>query len=245
MMTLTGNNALLKIQQLTVNHGHVQAVKQLDLEVREGEIVALIGANGAGKTSVLRCISGIVRAGSGRILFAGTDITRLEPHLIVKAGISHVPEGRGIFADLTVMENLSIGAYIRRGSKEIKADMAEVFQLFPRLAERKKQLAGTMSGGEQQMLSIARALMARPRLLLLDEPSMGLAPLLVREIFRAIRRINRNGVSVLLVEQNTKMALALADRGYVMETGNIVLEGSSDQLKDHHMIKSVYLGLAE
>ncbi len=232
-MTASTNDPLLEIRQLSVSYGPVPAVKRLDLTVREGEIVALIGANGAGKTSTLRCISGIVKPKGGQIRYAGREIAGLEPHRIVQAGIAHVPEGRGIFSELTVLENLEMGAYTRRDRAGIRADCEEMFRLFPRLAERKRQLAGTMSGGEQQMLAIARALMARPRLLLLDEPSMGLAPLLVQEIYRAIRQINQSGVSVLLVEQNTRMALTLADRGYVMDNGEVVLEGPASALADH------------
>lgn len=232
-MTASTNDPLLEIRQLSVSYGPVPAVKRLDLTVREGEIVALIGANGAGKTSTLRCISGIVKPKGGHIRYAGREIAGLEPHRIVQAGIAHVPEGRGIFSELTVLENLEMGAYTRRDRAGIRADREEMFRLFPRLAERKRQLAGTMSGGEQQMLAIARALMARPRLLLLDEPSMGLAPLLVQEIYRAIRQINQSGVSVLLVEQNTRMALTLADRGYVMDNGEVVLEGPASRLADH------------
>ena len=232
-MIANTNDPLLEIRQLSVSYGPVPAVKRLDLTVREGEIVALIGANGAGKTSTLRCISGIVKPKAGQIRYAGREIAGLEPHRIVQAGIAHVPEGRGIFSELTVLENLEMGAYTRRDRAGIRADREEMFRLFPRLAERKRQLAGTMSGGEQQMLAIARALMARPRLLLLDEPSMGLAPLLVQEIYRAIRQINQSGVSVLLVEQNTRMALTLADRGYVMDNGEVVLEGPASRLADH------------
>ncbi len=223
---------ILKIEGLSIVYDHIPAVKQLDLTVKKGEIVALIGANGAGKTSTLRCISGIVKAKSGRIVYEGQEITNMEPHRIVKLGISHVPEGRGMFADLTVLDNLRIGAYLRKDRAEIRKDQEKMFRLFPRLEERKSQLAGTLSGGEQQMLAIARALMARPKLLLLDEPSMGLAPMLVQEIFKAIREINESGVSVLVVEQNTRMALALANRGYVLESGEVILQGNSSELKE-------------
>lgn len=229
---MTESGTILQLESLSVQYDHIPAVKQLDLTVQQGEIVALIGANGAGKTSTLRCISGLVRAKNGRIMYEGQEITEMEPHRIVKLGISHVPEGRGIFADLTVSDNLRIGAYLRKDRAEIRKDQAKMFELFPRLEERRNQLAGTMSGGEQQMLSIARALMARPKLLLLDEPSMGLAPMLVQEIFRAIKEINEGGVSVLLVEQNTRMALALANRGYVLESGEVILEGESSKLKE-------------
>lgn len=229
---MSDNGFILQIEDLSVQYDHIPAVKQLDLSIQQGEIVALIGANGAGKTSTLRCISGLVKAKSGRIVYEGQEITEMEPHQIVKLGISHVPEGRGVFADLSVMDNLRIGAYLRKDRAEVRKDMEKMFKLFPRLEERKSQLAGTMSGGEQQMLAIARALMARPKLLLLDEPSMGLAPLLVQEIFRAIKEINESGVSVLLVEQNTRMALALANRGYVLETGEVILAGDSSMLKE-------------
>jgi len=240
---LTENRVLLEINDLCVKYGAIPAVKQVNLRLYQGEIVALIGTNGSGKTTVLRTISGIVRASQGNIRFEGSEITKLEPHRIVQRGISHVPEGRGVFADLTVLENLKMGAYIRKDKAAIRQDIEQMFSLFPRLAERKNQLAGTMSGGEQQMLAIARALMARPKLLLLDEPSMGLAPLIVKEIFRAIRSVNREGVSVLLVEQNTKMALAAANRGYVMETGSIVVQGDAEELKNNAVVKTVYLGM--
>ncbi|GIQ62003.1 ABC transporter ATP-binding protein [Paenibacillus cisolokensis] len=233
---------ILEIDGLQVSYGAVQAVKQLNLDIGAGEIVALIGTNGSGKTTTLRSISGLVANTRGRIRFAGADITKLAPHRIVGLGISQVPEGRGIFPDLTVLENLRLGAYVRRDKAEIEADIRRMYRLFPRLEERKKQAAGTMSGGEQQMLAIARALMARPKLLLLDEPSMGLAPLVVKEIYAAIRQINQDGVSVLLVEQNAKMALGAAHRGYVMETGRIVVQGTAAELKSNDVVKSVYLG---
>jgi branched-chain amino acid transport system ATP-binding protein len=234
---------ILEIEDLCVNYGVIQAVKDIRLYVFRGEIVALIGTNGSGKTSTLRSISGLNSGVRGRIRFEGADITKLEPHKIVAKGISQVPEGRGVFPDLSVLENLKLGAYIRKDKAGVEADLKRMFELFPRLSERKRQLAGTMSGGEQQMLAIARALMARPKLLLLDEPSMGLAPLIVKEIYAAIRQINREGVSVLLVEQNAKMALGAAHRGYVMETGTIVVEGEAAQLKDNDVVKSVYLGI--
>lgn len=234
---------VLEIHDLSVNYGVIPAVKSLKLQVRRGEIVALIGTNGSGKTSTLRSISGLNKHVQGRIVFEGNEITQLPPHRIVELGISQVPEGRGVFPDLTVLENIKLGAYVRKDKDGIAADIQTMFGLFPRLAERKKQLAGTMSGGEQQMLAIARALMARPKLLLLDEPSMGLAPLIVKEIFTAIREINKEGVSVLLVEQNANMALAAAHRGYVMETGSIVAEGKAEELKSNDIVKSVYLGI--
>lgn len=235
--------AILEIDDLCVNYGVIQAVKHISMCVRQGEIVALIGTNGSGKTSTLRSISGLNSGILGRILFEGTDIAKMAPHRIVDRGISQVPEGRGVFSDLTVLDNLKLGAYVRKDKAEIESDLQRMFRLFPRLSERRKQLAGTMSGGEQQMLAMARALMARPKLLLLDEPSMGLAPLIVKEIYAAIRQVNHEGVSVLLVEQNAKMALGVAHRGYVMETGSIVVEGEAAQLKDNDVVKSVYLGI--
>lgn len=237
------NQSILEIKNLSVNYGVISAVKQMNLHIQPGEIVALIGTNGSGKTSALRSISGLNKDLQGQVWFEGKEITKLEAHQIVARGISQVPEGRGVFPDLTVLENLKIGAYVRKDKAGIAADIQSMFELFPRLEERKKQLAGTMSGGEQQMLAIARALMARPKLLLLDEPSMGLAPLIVKEIFAAIRQVNEDGVSVLLVEQNATMALATAHRGYVMETGSIVVEGEAAELKNNDVVKSVYLGI--
>lgn len=230
---------ILEIEDLSV----ISAVKQMQFQIRRGEIVALIGTNGSGKTSALRSISGLNKNIQGQIRFEGKEIAKLEAHQIVERGISQVPEGRGVFPDLTVLENLKLGAYVRKDKAGIAADIQSMFELFPRLKERRKQLAGTMSGGEQQMLAIARALMARPKLLLLDEPSMGLAPLIVREIFTAIRKVNEEGVSILLVEQNAKMALATAHRGYVMETGSIVVEGEAAELRNNDVVKSVYLGI--
>lgn len=241
---MSNREVILEIEQLSVSYGAIQAVKGISLHVKQGEIVALIGTNGSGKTSTLQSISGLHKHNQGIVRFEGKEITRLEPHRIVAAGISQVPEGRGVLADLTVMENLSLGAYVRKDKKNIALDLNSMFELFPRLAERKKQLAGTMSGGEQQMLAIARALMARPKLLLLDEPSMGLAPIIVKEIFQAIKKINRDGVSILLVEQNANMALSAADRGYVMETGTIVVEDIAENLRNNDIVKSVYLGIS-
>ncbi|WP_222861024.1 ABC transporter ATP-binding protein [Paenibacillus ihumii] len=234
---------MLEIKDLSVNYGVIAAVKQMNLHIQPGEIVALIGTNGSGKTSALRSISGLNKSIQGQIRFEGQEITKLEPHQIVERGISQVPEGRGVFPDLSVLENLKLGAYVRKDKPGVAADIQSMFELFPRLEERRKQLAGTMSGGEQQMLAIARALMARPKLLLLDEPSMGLAPLIVKEIFAAIRKVNEEGVSVLLVEQNATMALAAAHRGYVMETGSIVVEGEAAELRNNDVVKSVYLGI--
>lgn len=239
----SGSQAILEIQDLGVNYGVIAAVKQMNLHIQRGEIVALIGTNGSGKTSALRSISGLNKSIQGQIRFEGQEIMKLDPHKIVERGISQVPEGRGVFPDLTVLENLKLGAYVRNDKAGVAADIQGMFELFPRLEERKKQLAGTMSGGEQQMLAIARALMARPKLLLLDEPSMGLAPLIVKEIFAAIRKVNEEGVSILLVEQNATMALATAHRGYVMETGSIVVEGDAAELRNNDVVKSVYLGI--
>lgn len=239
----SGGQAILEIKDLSVNYGVIAAVKQMNLHIQPGEIVALIGTNGSGKTSALRSISGLNKSIQGQIRFEGQEITKLEPHQIVERGISQVPEVRGVFPDLSVLENLKLGAYVRKDKPGVAADIQSMFELFPRLEERRKQLAGTMSGGEQQMLAIARALMARPKLLLLDEPSMGLAPLIVKEIFAAIRKVNEEGVSVLLVEQNATMALAAAHRGYVMETGSIVVEGEAAELRNNDVVKSVYLGI--
>ena len=235
--------ALLHIENLRTYYGHVQALKGIDLEVEEGEIVTLIGANGAGKTTTLRIISGLIRPREGQITFDGEDITRLAAHRIVEEGISHAPEGRQIFSTLTVTENLNMGAYSLGGDIEaIEENRHRVFDLFPRLEERKDQLGGTLSGGEQQMLTIGRALMARPRLMMLDEPSLGLAPMLVRAIFDTIRQINARGVTVLLVEQNARAALKAADRGYVLETGRVVLSGQAGELLQDERVRKAYLG---
>jgi branched-chain amino acid transport system ATP-binding protein len=234
---------MLKIEGLSISYGVIPAVNNLNIEVKQGEVVSLIGTNGAGKTTTLRGISGIVKAKEGKILFQGTDLTKIEPHKIVEMGISHVPEGRGVFQDLTVLENLKMGAFIRKDKDGIKKDMEEIFHLFPRLEERKSQLAGTLSGGEQQMLAIGRALMARPKLLLLDEPSMGLAPIIVKEIFHIIKKINKEGTTVLLVEQNANLAFSVSHRGYVLETGEIVAQGTVEELQNNDMIRKIYLGI--
>jgi len=233
---------LLEVEGLDVYYGAVHALKGLSLRADSGEIVTLIGANGAGKTTLLRTISGLVRSRAGRVRFEGQDITRLPPHAIVGLGISQTPEGRLIFANLSVGDNLELGAYRRRDRAGIQADRKRVFVLFPRLEERRRQNAGTLSGGEQQMLAIGRSLMSKPRLLLLDEPSLGLAPLLVREIFKTIQEINRAGVTVLLVEQNAHMALSVAGRGYVLETGRVRLEDRADRLLQNDEVKRAYLG---
>jgi branched-chain amino acid transport system ATP-binding protein len=235
--------ALLKIENLHTYYGHVHALKGIQLEVEEGEIVTLIGANGAGKTTTLRTISGLIRPREGQIEFDGQVINSIPAHRIVELGISHAPEGRQIFSTLTVTENLNMGAYSLGGDrKAIEENRRRVFSLFPRLEERKRQLGGTLSGGEQQMLTIGRALMARPRLLLLDEPSLGLAPLLVKTIFETIREINARGVTVLLVEQNARAALKTAHRGYVLETGREVLTGSAQELLRDERVRKAYLG---
>lgn len=232
---------MLKIKNLNVYYGAIHALKSINIEIREGEIVTLIGSNGAGKTSTLKAISGIIPCKSGTIEFEGKDITNAQPHKLVYAGIGHVPEGRRIFSELTVMENLELGAYTRK-DKEVKSDFEKVFEKFPRLKERRKQDAGTLSGGEQQMLAIGRALMSRPKLLLLDEPSMGLAPIVVRQIFSTIKEINKSGTTILLVEQNANMALSIADRAYVIETGQIVNSGAAEDIKQNEDVKKAYLG---
>ena len=232
---------MLKIDNINLYYGGIHALKDLSLDVKKGEIVTLIGANGAGKTSTLRAISGLEPIKSGTISYKASPINKVPAHKIVSLGLSHVPEGRKIFANLTVLENLELGAYLRK-DKEIQKDMEMVFSKFPRLKEREKQQAGTLSGGEQQMLAIGRALMNRPEMLILDEPSMGLAPLVVKDIFDTIVEINKSGTTILLVEQNANMALSIADRAYVLETGNIVLSGDAKELLEDDSIKSAYLG---
>ena len=233
---------MLKINDINVFYGAIHAIKGASLEVNEGEIVTLIGANGAGKSTILRTISGLLKPKGGSIQFEGRDIAGLPAHEIVKGGISQVPEGRRIFAEMTVLENLELGAFTRKDKDGIKEDMEMVFTRFPRLKERISQLAGTLSGGEQQMLAMGRALMSRPRLLLLDEPSMGLAPLLIREIFAIIQDINKAGTTVLLVEQNANMALSIAHRAYVLETGRITLSGDARELAASEDVRKAYLG---
>jgi branched-chain amino acid transport system ATP-binding protein len=232
----------LRVEGLDVYYGAVHALKGVSVHAEAGEIVTLIGANGAGKTTLLRTISGLVPARSGRVRFEGRDITRMPAHEIVGLGLSQAPEGRMVFANLSVEDNLELGAYRRRDRAGIRADRDAVYQLFPRLLERRRQLSGTLSGGEQQMLAIARALMSRPRLLLLDEPSLGIAPILVRDIFRNIVEINRRGVTVVLVEQNAHMALSVAGRGYVLETGRVVLEDTAARLATNDEVRAAYLG---
>jgi branched-chain amino acid transport system ATP-binding protein len=234
---------ILEVNDLNVYYGAIHAIKNISFEIKKGEIVTLIGANGAGKTSTLHAVSGLLPLKSGEVSLNGVNITGLEAHKLVTKGMAHVPEGRRIFTELTVLENLEMGAYTRNDKDGIKEDLEKMFVLFPRLAERKKQLAGTMSGGEQQMLAIARALMSKPTILLMDEPSMGLAPLLVQEIFKIIERINKEeGVTILLVEQNAHMALSVANRAYVLETGEIIKEGAGKDLLDDPDIKKAYLG---
>lgn len=233
---------MLKVKGIDVYYGAIQALKKVSLEVEAGSIVSLIGANGAGKTSTLKTISGLLRPKSGSIEFDQQDISRQSPEKIVQIGICQVPEGRRVFPNMSVLENLEMGAYLRNNKKEIEWDMENVFSRFPRLRERRKQFAGTLSGGEQQMLAIGRALMARPRLLLMDEPSMGLAPLLVKEIFEIIKDINEKGTTILLIEQNARMALSIANKAYVIETGEIVLEGSARELLNSDKVKKAYMG---
>lgn len=233
---------MLEIKEIDVYYGAIHALKKLSLEVEQGSIVTLIGANGAGKTTTLKTISGILRPNSGSVLFKGQDITKVAPEKIVSLGISQVPEGRRVFQTMSVMENLEMGAYLRNDKKEIEKDKEIVFARFPRLKERRKQEAGTLSGGEQQMLAIGRALMAKPELMLMDEPSMGLAPLLVKEIFEIIKEINSRGTTILLVEQNANMALSIANKAYVIETGEIVLQGSAEELMKSEDVKKAYLG---
>ena len=233
--------AMLKVTDLTVNYGMIQAVKGISFEVKEGEIVALIGANGAGKTTTLQTVTGMIPSRTGTIEFAGTDITKVPAHRIVSIGLAHVPEGRRVFAQLTVLENLKMGAYTRKDKDGIEETLKEIYKRFPRLEERKSQLAGTLSGGEQQMLAMGRALMSRPKMIVMDEPSMGLSPLYVAEIFKIIQDINASGTTVLLVEQNAKKALSIADQAYVLETGNIVLSGKASDLMNDDSVKKAYL----
>ncbi|MDL2307621.1 ABC transporter ATP-binding protein [Desulfovibrio sp. OttesenSCG-928-C06] len=234
---------MLKIKNISTFYGNIQALWDVSIDVREGEIVTLIGANGAGKSTTLMAISGGVAARSGEIIFNGTPIHKMTPDRIVRLGISQSPEGRLIFPDMTVMENLDLGAYLRRDKAGIKQDLDYVLGLFPILADRAGQLGGTLSGGEQQMLAISRALMARPRLLLLDEPSLGLAPIIIRQIFDIIKEVNRRGTTVFLVEQNANHALKIANRGYVMETGRITMEDSSAALLSNEDVRKAYLGI--
>ncbi|MBM7705590.1 branched-chain amino acid transport system ATP-binding protein [Chryseomicrobium aureum] len=233
---------MLEVKNIDVYYGNIQALKDVSVTVNEGEIVSLIGANGAGKSTLLKTLSGLLKPKSGGITFLGNSIAGKAAQGIVKSGISHVPEGRRVFANLTVEENLELGAFLRKDKKAIAEDMKKVYDTFPRLLERRKQMSGTLSGGEQQMLAMGRAIMAKPKLLLLDEPSMGLAPLMVKTIFEVIKDINVQGTTVLLVEQNAHMALSIAHRGYVIETGKVVLSGSAQELQSSEEIRKAYLG---
>lgn len=233
---------MLKVEDVHVYYGAIHAIKGISLEVPQGQIVTLIGANGAGKTSILNTICGLIKPKSGKVYFEGKDITGTATQEIVKRGLTQVPEGRRIFANMPIYENLELGAYLNKDKKEVAKDMERVYARFPRLLERKNQLAGSMSGGEQQMLAMGRALMSKPRLLLLDEPSMGLSPILVKEIFSIIKELNEQGTTILLVEQNAKMALSIAHRGYVVETGRIVLAGDAKELLESPEVKKAYLG---
>nr|WP_330387818.1 ABC transporter ATP-binding protein [Anaerobium acetethylicum] len=233
---------MLEIKDLQVYYGVIQALKSISFDVNQGEVIALIGANGAGKTTILHTITGLVPAKGGSITFEGHDLLKTPAHEIVSLGMAHVPEGRRIFADLTVLDNLKLGAYTRKDKKEIADTLQMVFKRFPRLEERKSQIAGTLSGGEQQMLAMGRALMSHPKIILMDEPSMGLSPLFVNEIFDIIKEVSASGTTVLLVEQNAKKALSIADRAYVLETGKIVLSGDAKELMDDDSVKKAYLG---
>jgi len=234
--------AMLKVTNLQVYYGMIQAVKGISFEVGRGEVIALIGANGAGKTTILHTITGLISARSGKIEFEDRDITKLPGHKIVELGMAHVPEGRRVFSELAVLENLNLGAYIRKDKSEIKESLQMVYEKFPRLKERKSQLAGTLSGGEQQMLAMGRALMSKPDIILMDEPSMGLSPIFVNEIFKIIQEISDSGTTVLLVEQNAKKALSIANRAYVLETGTISLQGNAKDLLNDDSVKKAYLG---
>ena len=233
---------MLKIEDLEVSYGAVQALRGISMEVNDGEIVSLIGANGAGKTTTLHAITGLVPIKSGSVIYDGHDLRKTDPSRIVTMGLAHVPEGRQVFTRMTVAENLAMGAYFRKDKKAIAEDLERVYARFPRLKERAKQLAGTLSGGEQQMLAVGRALMGKPKMILMDEPSMGLSPLLVKEIFAIIKEVNKQGITILLVEQNAKMALAISDRAYVLETGNITLSGDAQELLNDARVKKAYLG---
>ena len=233
--------AILEVKELEVYYGVIQAIKGISFEVNEGEIIALIGANGAGKTTTLQTITGLIPPKSGQIFYEGKEITRIPGYKLVSMGIAHVPEGRRVFAEMTVLQNLKMGAYTRKDKTELEETLKSIYHHFPRLEERKNQLAGTLSGGEQQMLAMGRALMSHPKLIVMDEPSMGLSPIYVNEIFEIIQKINADGTTVLLVEQNAKKALAVADRAYVLETGRIVLSGDASELMNDDSVKKAYL----
>ena len=234
--------AMLEVRDLEVNYGSINAIKKISFDVNEGEVIALIGANGAGKTTTLHTITGLLKAKSGSVMFEGKDLLRTPPHKIVEMGMAHVPEGRRIFQQLTVYKNLTLGAFTRKDKGAIDETLKMVYSKFPRLEERKKQVAGTLSGGEQQMLAMGRALMSKPKIVLMDEPSMGLSPLFVSEVFKIIEEIRAGGTTVLLVEQNAKKALEIADRAYVLETGKIVLSGDAKELMNNDSVKKAYLG---
>lgn len=234
--------AMLEIKDLEVYYGVIQAIKGISFEVNEGEVIALIGANGAGKTTILHTVTGLLEARRGNVVFEGKDITKVPAHKIVSMGMAHVPEGRRVFANLTVLQNLRMGAYTRKDKDEIEETLKTIYKRFPRLEERQNQMAGTLSGGEQQMLAMGRALMSHPKIILMDEPSMGLSPIFVNEIFDIIKSVSASGTTVLLVEQNAKKALSIADRAYVLETGKIVLEGNAEELLHNDSIKKAYLG---
>lgn len=234
--------AMLEVKNLHVHYGVIEAIKGIDFTVNKGEVIALIGANGAGKTTILHTVSGLITPSEGTVTFEGKDITKTPGHKIVSMGMAHVPEGRRVFQELSVLQNLKMGAYTRKDKKEIEETLETVYKRFPRLAERKNQLAGTLSGGEQQMLAMGRALMSHPSIILMDEPSMGLSPIFVNEIFDIIKEVSSQGTTVLLVEQNAKKALSIANRAYVLETGNIVLEGKASDLLNNDAIKKAYLG---
>lgn len=244
-MNSPANTPLLDIRQLEVSYGGIRAVRGIDMHVKQGELVSLIGANGAGKSTTLRAICGLEPVAGGDILYDGQSIAGKHSYMLVRQGLVMVPEGRGIFGQLTIDENLAMGGYIRTDTAQIQRDIEHVFELFPRMAERRKQSAGTLSGGEQQMLAMGRAMISKPRLLLLDEPSMGLAPLLIDRIFEVVRTIASEGVTILLIEQNARLALETSSRGYVMESGTIILEGQSDQLLDDPKVRAAYLGEEE
>ena len=234
--------AMLSVNNLQVHYGMIQAIKDVSFEVNEGEVIALIGANGAGKTTILHTVSGLLQPTKGSVIFEGQDITKVPAHKIVSLGMAHVPEGRRVFAQLTVLENLKLGAYTRKDKNEMEETLKMIYKRFPRLEERKNQIAGTLSGGEQQMLAMGRALMSHPKIILMDEHSMGLSPIFVEEVFKIIRDISAEGVTVLLVEQNAKKALNIADRAYVLETGNIILQGDAKKLMNDESVKKAYLG---
>lgn len=234
--------AMLEVKDLKVNYGMIEAIKGLSFKVNEGEVIALIGANGAGKTTILHTVSGLLSPKEGSVVFEGTDISKIAPHKIVTMGMAHVPEGRRVFANLSVLQNLKMGAYTRNDKQEMEDTLERIYKSFPRLKERENQMAGTLSGGEQQMLAMGRALMSQPKIILMDEPSMGLSPIFVNEIFNIIEEVSKMGTTILLVEQNAKKALSIADRAYVLETGKILLDGDADSLMSDDAVKKAYLG---